>query len=152
MDFLQTKNLIIDVIPENTTLNNTKELIIKFDNRIYKGILPKKIITKKYNLDELIIKYIFESNILNVDFDDFNGLMNIYIDNLEFNNGKKYPDKVKIEMKRYFNIYDDIIQDNDNIKKTFCTLFDYVKILENKMSKLEEEIYSLKEINDKQFN
>ena len=145
MNFLYTKNLILSVIPKGYPIGDIKELEIKINdtNRLYRGILPKKLQIhgyKKYNLDERLIKYINESNILNVDFNDFDGLMYLNISNLEFDDGKKYSGKITIEMKRYFNIDGDIdvIQDIDILRKQLKTSIDYIKILENKISKLEE--------------
>lgn len=154
MDFLHTKDLEISVNPIGQPIYNEKELVIKITDadKQYKGILPKKLEIhgyKKYNLEEQLIKYIFESNVLNVDYNDCDGLMYIYIRDLEFDDGKKYSGKITIGMKRYFVIDDNIdeIQDIEILRKQLKTSTDYIKILENKISKLEEENNELKEIN-----
>lgn len=73
--------------------------------------------------------------------------MDIYISNLKFDDGKYYSCKIIIRMKRYFNIdiniYD--IQDIDILRKQLKTSADYIKILQNKISKLEEENDELEE-------
>lgn len=159
MDFLHVDDLEISVIPKGYPIGNEKELEIKINNtnRLYRGNLPKRLEIhgyKKFKLDEQLIKYIFESNILNVNFDDFNGLMYIYISDLEFDDGKKYSGKITIEMKRYFNIDDNIndIQDIDILRKQLKTSADYIKVLENKISKLEEENSELKELSNRYDN
>lgn len=159
MDFLHTKDLVISVIPKGYPIGNEKELEIKINNtnRQYSGILQKRLEIhgyKKYKLDEQLIKYIFESNMLNVYFNDLDGLMYLYISNLEFDDGKKYSGKITIEMKRYFNIDGNIdeIQDIDILRKQLKTSADYIKVLENKISKLEEENDELKELSNRYDN
>jgi hypothetical protein len=159
MDFLHTKDLVISVNPTGQPIGNEKELEIKINNinRLYKGILPKKLKIhgyKKYNLEEQLIKYIFESNVLNVDYNDFDGLMYLYISDLEFDDGKKYSSKITIKMKRYFNIDANIdeIQDIEILRKRLKTSADYIKVLENKIFKLEEENDELKEYSNQYDN
>jgi len=159
MDFLHIKDLEISVISKGNPIDYEKELEIKITdtNELYRSILPKKLDIhryKKYNLDEQLIKYILESNILNVDFNKYNGSMDIYIHNLEFDDGNIYHGEIKIRMKRYFDIdigtNIDEIYDIDILRKQLKTSIDYIKFLENKISTLEEENNELKEKNDNQ--
>lgn len=160
MDFLHVDDLEISVIPGGNPIGNIKELEIKITNidELYRVILPKKLEIhgyKKYKLDEQLIKYIFESNVFNVDYNKSYGSMDMYISNLEFDDGKKYSGKIILKMKRYFNIDTNIdeILDIDILKKQLKTSADYIKVLENKISKLEEENYELKiEKNDDCFD
>lgn len=160
MDFLHADDLVISVIPVGNPIGNIKELEIKITdtNELYRGIVPKKLEIhgyKKYKLDEQLIKYIFSSKILNVNFNKSDGSMDIYIHDLEFDDGKKYSGKIILKMKRYFDIDGNIdeIEDIDILRKQLKTSADYIKVLENKISKLEEENYELKiEKNDNYFN
>ena len=159
MDFLYVDDLEISIIPKGNPIGNIKELEINITDTYekYKGILPKRLEIhgyKKYKLDEQLIKYIFESKILNVDYNESDGSMDIYISNLKFDDGKYYSGKIIIRMKRYFNIDINIddIQDIDILRKQLKTSIDYIKILDNKISKLEEENDELEEENYNQYN
>lgn len=150
MDFLHTDNLITNIILDG----NTKKLEIKINNTNYKyiGTLPNKSEIrgfKKYKLDDELIEYINSSQILNVHFDELKSKMYILIDNLEFSDGKKYTSRIDIKMKRIFDCDIDENMDINNIeifREKLKTSIDYIKILENRISKLEEEIESSKSI------
>ena len=125
-------DLEISVIHKGNPIGNIKELEIKITDidELYRGVLPKKLEIhgyKKYKLDEQLIKYIFESNVLNVDFIKYDSLMYLYISDLKFDDGKKYSGKITIKMKRFFIIDNNIdeIQDIDILIKQLKTSTDY---------------------------
>ena len=82
MDFLHVDDLVISVRPKGNPIGDIKELELKITdtNQLYRAILPKKLEIhgyKKYKLDEQLIKYIFSSKILNVDYNESDGSMDI---------------------------------------------------------------------------
>jgi hypothetical protein len=145
MEFLHIDNY--KIIINDDIITNTKEIVLKINNtkKSYIGKIPKILNIhgfKKYKFDEQFIKFILELEILNIVYNDFDGLMYICIDNFIFDDGKKYPYIIKIEMKRFFTIDKNIDETNDisDLKQIVKSFFDYIKILENKVYKLEQQI------------
>lgn len=139
------------IIINDDIITYTKEIVLQINNKInntkksYIGKIPKILKIhgfKKYKFDEQLIKYILELKILNINYNDFDGLMYICIDNFIFDDGKKYPHTITIEMKRFFTIDNNIDETDDinEIKQIVKSSFDYIKILENKLYKLEQKI------------
>lgn len=145
MDFLHTENLTISIALKGSQ----KELGIKIKNtnKLYKCILREKLDVhgyKKYRFDDQLIKYIYESKIINVQFNEFDDSMILYIHDIEFDDGKKYKKLINVKMNRFFDIDSDVdideIQNIEVLKIKLKESLDYIKLLENKISNLKQEL------------
>ena len=82
------------------------------------------------------MKYIYVSNVLNVDLNDFYGLMYLYIRDLEFDDGKIYSGEITIKMKRYFDINVNVdtnideIQDIVILRKQLKTCYQKILVIQ----------------------
>ena len=82
------------------------------------------------------MKYIYVSNVLNVDLNDFYGLMYLYIRDLEFDDGKIYSGEITIKMKRYFDINVNVdtnideIQDIEILRKQLKTCYQKILVIQ----------------------
>lgn len=152
MDFLHTENLTISIALKG----GQKELGIKIKNtnKLYKCILGEKLDIpgyKKYRFDDQLIKYIYESKIINVQFNEFDDSMTLYIRDIEFDDGKIYKKLINVKMNRFFDIDSDVdideIQNIEVLKIKLKESLDYIKLLENKISNLKQELDELDEKN-----
>lgn len=132
------------------------EIYIKIinENFCYKGVLPNKLYVKKfykYNFDEHLQKHIEESKVLNVNFDFINGILHLYLTDIEFENNIIYNTTTKITLEKVFN-YDEFDK-FDNLEssiKLIKSLIEHVKFLENKVINLEEKVINLQnEVDEK---
>jgi hypothetical protein len=154
MDFLLKDNYTVE-FNEN---NDLTEITIKIlsNNKIFKGVLPKKIVISKYNksylsktfkfdkydLSKILKKYIEESNVLCVKYSDYD-LLDLYMDNIELEKNKIHKETIIIDLYRVFMLdYDKVDNLEDMIKLTKDSI-EYIQYLKNKLEKLENKINEL---------